>query len=258
MRYFSVLIFSAIIIVEMLQGMGIGATAGVVKIYAEPGKKSYSKTLRLINPDNWGKHFVVSITKSAPQKEYLPISNLSWIKVEPETVFIAGKGKSEPIKIVVQIPDSDVYYNRRFVCRVEVSQASLNALSAGLVIPVYIDTKENRKIPDTCGDCGIVVYPHRLAIDGNIDSLTIVNWTSDTVNLTLGWNQPKQDNWKKAMKIFENVMGTFIPIGDTLQLMPKTKRNIFLKPISFPGKGKLYFSDAKNNVDYTELIWGNW
>ncbi len=256
MRYIPLLVVVCLFAISW--SVGIGATTGIVKIYAEPGNTAYSRTLKLINPDGNGKHFVVDVTQSVQKKQYLPIENISWVKVVPETVFVPAKGRSEPIEIVVQIPDSDIYYNRRFICRVEISQKSVSALSTGLVIPVYIDTKADRNIPPVCDGCGIVVYPHKLTIEGKLDSLTIVNWTDDTAKITIGWNQPDEDDWKKAFEIFENILGGFIPINDTLVLMPRAKKNIFIKPIVFPGRGMLYFSDVNGNLDFTDLIWGNW
>lgn len=234
---------------------GIGATVGTVKILAVPGDTVVNRSLKLVNPDGYAKKFIISNITAEQKPGYHSIDDVRWVRILPETISVAGRGRSEPIEIKVSIPNKPEYRNRRFSCRIEISQYASGALSTGLVIPLYIDTKPTRNVPDKCKNCGIIVYPNTLSIKEGIDSLTIVNWDSDTAKLTVSWKGRGKGRWRDALTLMENIMGALVPLPDTITVAPKAKKRIFIKPILFPGHGKIYFTKNDGKFDFININW---
>jgi len=250
-----VILFFISILISIGYGIGIGSTISVMKLRAVPGDVVSNSSLRLINPDSHAKRFIIGIRETKQKNSYIPLKELSWIKISPETVYVAADSRSEPIKISIIVPDEPKYYNKRLICDVDISQFGAGALSTGLIVPLFIDTEASRTLPKNCDGCNLVVYPHKLSIIGSIDSLTIANWGQDTAKVFVGWNGIEQQNWREALMLMENIMGGLVPVPDTMTILPGVKKRVFIKPIAYPGRGKLYFSNVDKKFYYIELDW---
>ncbi len=238
--------------------VGLGATKSAVKVFAQPGTEVESAPFRLINPGARGAKFYIRLrTNGTGGKDgYQRAPHTRWFKVTPETVFAGGNSESADIRVKVLIPDSAQYYNRRFICWIEVSQLDAKALSTGLVLPLLVDTAPTRAVPPQCEGCGVVIYPHRIDMTGRIDSVLVVNWGDDTARVTIGWNKPGWQGWRGALMFMENVMGGLVPTPDTITIAPKRRKKIFIKPLAFPGKGRIYFSGLGGRcLDFAEIRW---
>ncbi len=240
-----------------VNGIGIGSSLSRIKLEVHPGEEAVSNSLKLINPDPATKKFILSLRKGTVEKGYSNIENLMWIDIAPETIIVLKNDKSEPIKITISIPDSLKYYNRRFGCFLDISQVGSGGLSTGLVIPIMIDTAPTREIHKRCKGCGLLVYPHKLNILGKVDSITVVNWSDDSMKIAVGWNDVGHQNWKDALILLQNILGVFVPLPDTFIVMPNEKSNIYIKPVAFPGRGKLYFSSGEM-LDFVNIEWSEY
>lgn len=242
---------------SFVYALGIGATESKVCIFADDGGEMTYEKLRLVNPNEVPRNISIVKKRSEGDGSFLPLPNLDWVEINPQAVVVPANSKSEPIKITISVPDSDIYLNKRFVFDLIVQPGNTGAFVAGLVIPVYITTVPSRKIPRFCDGCGLSIYPNVLKIENGIDSICIVNWSSDTARLEIGWNRPGQKGWQDALMIMQRVMTAYIPIDKEFIIEPNGKKKIFIKPLAFPGRGKLYFSGKNGLKDFLNIEWGN-
>ncbi|RKZ35089.1 hypothetical protein DRQ33_00565 [bacterium] len=235
--------------------MGIGATESKLEIFAKVGEVSSNKELRLVNPDNFTKQITFGIRLNNSDKNIPPLPQPSWVEIIPETIKIAPNTTSEPVEIKIAIPDSARYYNRKYSFELVVHQGKTGAFVAGVIVPVMIKTEPTRKPHRDCEDCQLMIYPSILIMESKLDSICIVNWNQDTIRLKVGWNRPEQEGWQEALLLMEQVMTTYVPLENEFTMAPGEKKKIFIKPLAFPGKGKLYFSDSNGIKDYLDLMW---
>ncbi len=55
--------------------------------------------------------------------------------------------------------------------------------------------------------------------------------------------------------LMENILGTFIPIPDTMRVVPLERRKIYIKPVAYPGRGNLLFVNENGWYDFVNLRW---
>jgi len=244
------------VILNSVFAVGLGTTLSKISISAVTGDESLDKRLRLINPDGGSKSVSMLARNCAGEDFYMPFPKLEWIEFLPETISIPAKSKSEPIGIKIAFPDSSKYANRRFTFELSFRMSNAGFYSAGLAIPVFVDTNPLRKPHTGCPDCGLIAYPNKLELVSMLDSVMLVNWSADTIKLAIGWNRPTLEGWQDAIMLLERFMNTYIPVPDTILIKPGGKKKIFIKPLAFPGKGKLYFVDGNGYGDYIRIFWG--
>ena len=243
-------------IVRLMLALGVEVSPGRLELWVKPGTSYVSSDITISNPDNFGKTIVVSFRARSEDRNILAIPDPDWVKVLSPAVKLGPGQKGAKIIFKVTIPDSSVYYNRRFAFELYIRQGGNGAYSAGVIIPVLIMTQPSREIPRECKGCTIEVYPCALTIKSSMDSVSVVNWTGDTLEVSIGWNDPKQDGWQQALMIMQRVMGTFVPIKKSFSLHPGEKKKIFIKPLAYPGKGRLYFSAPDGVKTFLWLEWG--
>ncbi len=235
--------------------VGLGTTLSKVSISAVTGDESLSRRLQLINPDGGSKTVAMFARSCAGEDFYVPFPKLEWIEFLPGTIEIPPKSRSEPVGIKITIPDSSKYANRRYTFELSFRMSNVGFFSAGLAIPVFVDTNPLRKPHTSCPDCGLIAYPNKLELVSMLDSVMLVNWSADSIKLAIGWNRPTLDGWRDAIMLLERFMNTYIPVSDTILIKPGGKKKIFIKPLAFPGKGNLYFVDCNGYGDYIRIFW---
>ncbi len=255
-RGFAGVVCTVLFVVEMSVALGVGALPGKLEIFATPGQVYSTNQITLFNPDNFGKTINISVRLRSDNPTVPPLPSAEWVKISPSTVKLKPGEKNVKVNLQVLVPDSQIYYNRHFGFEIDIRQGGNGAYAAGIIIPVLVTTQSSRRIPDECPGCVVEIYPNKLQIKSHLDSVVIVNWTRDTLTLKIGWNDPGQIGWQQALLLMERVMGTFVPIKDQIVLVPGDRKKIFIKPLAFPGKGRLYFSN--NEAGVKTFLWLEW
>lgn len=254
--HLKIFLFGIFLLSECIYGLGIGATESEIHIFAKNGKKVIYKKLCLVNPNKASREISVGIKRSNGNGYFLPLPNLDWVNVNPRAIAVEPSSQSEPIEISISIPDSAIYLNKRFIFDLIVQPGKTGAFVAGIIVPVYITTEPSHRIPQSCDSCGLIIYPNSINLASKLDSIYIVNWSSDTARLNIGWNRSGQKGWQDALLIMQRVMATYVPIQKDFIIEPNGKKKIFIKPLAFPGKGKLYFNSENGLQDFINIEWG--
>jgi len=242
--------------VNTLMALGVGASPGKLELFATPGETLVTDEITLLNPDNFGKTITISPKLRSDQKGTPILPSAEWVRIIPNKVTLKPLEKDVRVRMEIFVPDSQIYYNRNFAFEIDIRQCGNGAYAAGIIIPVLLTTQSSRHIPPKCPGCIANIYPNKLVIKSHLDSVCVVNWTDDTLNFKIGWNEPGQIGWQQALLLMERIMGTFVPIKDSFTLLPKEKKKIFIKPLAYPGKGKLYFSTDEDIKIFLWLEWG--
>jgi hypothetical protein len=236
--------------------VGIGSSASMVKFKAVVGETSVDSTLQILNPDNFSKFVKIKAHYGKLDDGFQKIPGLNFISLEPETLYVGPKTKSERIRIKLNLPDSLYLKNRRFQFDVNIDQGKNESISTGISIPVLVETDPTDSVPKRCLDCGMIVYPQRLNITESADSITLFNWEKDTAKITVWWNYIGRKGWENSILIMSRIFGGNIPIPDTLVVLPNSSHKLILKPIAFPGKGKLFFqNEISKKCAFINITW---